>query len=573
MAGTDCLMERLARTGEAIRATASKLEKTRLLGEYFAGLDKASLPLAAVFFTARPFPDRDQRKLNLGYAVIRNAVCAVAGVEESALGDAYLRHSDVGDVIEEVLRDRTHPRPTTLPDVEATFARIYAERTVKKKTEALVELLDRLTPLEAKYIGKILTGDLRIGLRAGLVEEGIARAAGAPAADVAWASMLTGDLGEVALLARRGALRQAQLHLMHPLQFMLASPEEDADAIMRRVGGEAWVEDKYDGIRGQLHKQGSRVVLYSRDLNEVTSAFPEVVNAAGRLAHDVLLDGELLAFKDGVVRPFNELQHRLGRKVVSAQLLREIPVAFVAFDLLSLDGRTLIEEPLRERRRLLETLELPPPFMLAYLISARSPQELDHLFAGARARHNEGLMVKDPSTPYTPGRRGLGWLKLKKALATLDVVVTGVEWGHGKRRGVLSDYTFAVYDEGQARLVNIGKAYSGLTDAEIASMTEHFKAITLKDYGRFRAVQPEVVLEVAFDAIMESGRHNSGYALRFPRINRIRTDKTVRDIDTLANVDRLYRAFTRERVQLVEPGEAPADGAAARSGSGSPPPR
>ena len=567
------LVERFAQTGEAIRATASKLEKTRLLGEYFAGLDEASLPLAAVFFTARPFADRDQRKLNLGYAVIRNAVCAVAGVDEAALGEAYLRHSDVGDVIEEVLRERTHPHPTTLPDVDATFARIYAERTVKKKTEALVALLDRLTPLEAKYVGKILTGDLRIGLRAGLVEEGIARAAGAPAADVAWASMLTGDLGEVALLARRGALRQAQLHLMHPLQFMLASPEEDADAIMRRVGGEAWVEDKYDGIRGQLHKEGARVVLYSRDLNEVSRAFPEVVEAAGRVPHDLLLDGELLAFKDGVVRPFFELQHRLGRKVVSAQLLREIPVIFVAFDLLYLDGRTLIEEPLRERRRRLEALELPPPFMLAHLISARSPQELDQVFAGARARHNEGLMVKDPDTPYTPGRRGLGWLKLKKALATLDVVVTGVEWGHGKRRGVLSDYTFAVYDEGQARLVNIGKAYSGLTDAEIASMTEHFKSITLKDYGRFRAVQPEVVLEVAFDAITESGRHNSGYALRFPRIHRIRTDKTVRDIDTLANVDRLYRAFTRERVQLVEPGEAPADGAAARSGSGSPRPR
>ena len=560
-------MERFAQTGEAIRGTPSKLEKTRLLGEYFAGLDLPSLPLAAIFFTARPFADRDQRKLNLGYAVIRNAVCAVAGVDDDALGEAYLRHSDVGDVIEEVLAGHTHPRPTGLRDVEAVFARIYAERTVRKKTEALIELLDRLTPLEAKYIGKILTGDLRIGLRAGLVEEGIARAAGAPAQDVAWASMLTGDLGEVALLARRGALRQAQLHLMHPLQFMLASPEEDAEAIMRRVGGEAWVEDKYDGIRGQLHKEGSRVILYSRDLNEVTSAFPEVVEAGQRVAHDVLLDGELLAFKDGSVRPFFELQHRLGRKVVSAQLLGEVPVSFVAFDLLYLDGQTLLQEPLRERRRLLEGLELPPPFMLAYLIRARSAQELDEVFDAARARNNEGLMVKGPNTPYTPGRRGLGWLKLKKALATLDVVVTGVEWGHGKRRQVLSDYTFAVYDEGSGRLVNIGKAYSGLTDAEIASMTEYFKSITLKDYGRFRLVQPEVVLEGAFDAIMESGRHNSGYALRFPRIKRIRSDKTAREIDTLESVARLYRSFTRERVQLVEPAQPSADGEPVPSGS------
>jgi len=272
--------------------------------------------------------------------------------------------------------------------------------------------------------------------------------------------------------------------------------------------------------------------------------------------HDLLLDGELLAFKDGVVRPFFELQHRLGRKVVSAELLTEVPVIFVAFDLLYLDGRNLLTEPLRERRRMLDDLSLPSPFMLAYLIRALDAVELDRIFEGARARNNEGLMVKDPESRYTPGRRGLGWLKLKKALATLDVVVTGVEVGHGKRKNVLSDYTFAVYDEAADRLVNIGKAYSGLTDVEIAQMTDYFKSITLKDYGRFRLVQPEIVLEVAFDAIMESGRHNSGYALRFPRIKQIRRDKTVREIDTLANVARMHRAFTGDRVQLVEPAQA-----------------
>src|SRR6202171_3782164 len=549
-------MEALARTGEAIRATTSKLEKARLLGEYFASLDDELLPLAAVFFTARPFADRDQRKLNLGYAVIRNAVCELAGVDEDALGESYMRHSDVGDVIEEILQGHTHPRPTSLRDVHETFVRIYEHRTVKKKTEALRELLDRLTPREAKYIGKILTGDLRIGLRAGLVEEGIAKAFGAPLADVSWAGMLTGDLGEVALRARRGTLRSAELRLMHPLQFMLASPEEHAAAIMRRVGGEAWVEDKYDGIRGQLHKEGDRVVLYSRDLNDCPAACPEVAAAAGAVPHNVLLDGELLAFKEGVVRPFFELQHRLGRQVGSAQLRAEAPCIFVAFDLLSLDGRNLLTEPLRERRRLLEELNLPSPFMLAYLIRALDADELDHIFDGARARNNEGLMVKDPESRYTPRRRDLSCLKLKKALSTLDVVVPGVEVGHGKRKNVLSDYTFAVYDEASDRLVNIGKAYSGLNDVEIAQMTEYFKSITVKDYGRDRAVQPEVVLEVAFDAITESGRHNSGYALRFPRIKQIRRDKTIRDIDTLANVARMHRTFTGERVQLVEPAQA-----------------
>jgi len=549
-------MEQFAAVAEAIRATTSKLEKTRLLAEYFAGLDDSQLPLAAIFFTARPFAERDQRKLNLGYAVIRDALSDLASVGEDALGDSYLRHSDVGDVIEEVLLGRTHPEPTTLLDVHATFIRIYGERAARRKAQELYALLDRLTPTAAKYIGKILTADLRIGLRGGLVEEGVAKASSASLADVSWASMLTGDLGEVALLARRGQLREAQLRLMHPLQFMLASPEEDAAAIMRRVGHEAWVEDKYDGIRCQLHKEAERVVLYSRDLNDVTAAFPEVVAAADLVPHDVLLDGELLAFRDGRVRPFFELQRRLGRKVVEPKLLREVPVIFVAFDLLSLDGRNLLLEPLRERRRLLEELNLPSPFMLAYLIRARTPGELDAIFAGARARKNEGLMVKDPESTYTPGRRGLAWLKLKKALATLDVVVTGVELGHGKRKNVLSDYTFAVYDETTGRLVNIGKAYSGLTDAEIAAMTEYFKSITVRNFGRFRQVHPEIVLEVAFDAIMRSDRHDSGFALRFPRIKAIRRDKAVRDVDTLANVEKLHLAFTSERIQLVESAQA-----------------
>src|SRR5437667_3841016 len=262
-------MEAFARTGEAIRATSSKLEKTRLLGEYFATLDDDKLPLAAVYFTARPFADRDQRKLNLGYAVIRNAVCDLAQVDEEALGESYMRHSDVGDVIEEVLESHTHPHPTSLRVVHDTLVRVYEQRTVKKKSDALRELLERLTPREAKYIGKILTGDLRIGLRAGLVEEGIAKAFGAPLAEVSWAGMLTGDIGEVALRARRGTLRSAELRLMHPLQFMLASPEEDAAAIMRRVGGEAWVEDTYDGIRGQLQKDRELYVLYARTIKQV----------------------------------------------------------------------------------------------------------------------------------------------------------------------------------------------------------------------------------------------------------------------------------------------------------------
>jgi DNA ligase-1 len=244
---------------------------------------------------------------------------------------------------------------------------------------------------------------------------------------------------------------------------------------------------------------------------------------------------------------FFELQRRLGRKQVDSELRREVPVVLVVFDLLWLDGRTLLDEPLSTRRKLLEGLGLKPPYLLARLEEATDPQHLDRIFAETRERGNEGLMVKDPLSPYTPGRRGLAWLKLKRPLATLDVVVTAVEWGHGKRKGVLSDYTFAVKDTRIGRLVNVGKAYTGLTDAEIATFTQRFLDMTIEDGGHVRLVRPEVVLEVAFDSIQHSDRHMSGYALRFPRIVRIRDDKPVDEIDTLDRVAELYERYFGER--------------------------
>jgi DNA ligase-1 len=258
-----------------------------------------------------------------------------------------------------------------------------------------------------------------------------------------------------------------------------------------------------------------------------------------------------------LVLDFASLQTRLGRVNPSAELMEQVPVVLVAFDLLHLDGEDLLETPLRDRRRALDALQLPgrteERFLYSHLATARSADEVESHFDDARERRNEGLMVKDPDSVYQPGRRGLGWLKLKKALATLDCVVVGVEWGHGKRRGVLSDYTFAVRasDEPDAPLLTIGKAYTGLTDAEIAAMTEHFKAITLRDHGRYRTVVPEVVVEIAFDRIMRSGRHKSGFAMRFPRIVRIRDDKTPADIDTLATVEALFGEQASGRILLA----------------------
>src|SRR5207253_1097681 len=334
-------------------------------------------------------------------------------------------------------------------------------------------------------------------------------------------------------------------------RFMLASPvETPREAFERMAAGTVWTEEKYDGVRCQLHRQASRVELFSRDLNETTGAFPELTEAARSIGHDVLFDGEVLAHRDGRVLRFFELQRRLGRKQVDAVLRRDVPVVLVIFDVLWLDGRTLLDEPLTTRRKLLEGLGLEHPYLLARLEEATDPDDLDRIFAETRERGNEGLMVKDPNSPYTPGRRGLAWLKLKRPLATLDVVVTAVEWGHGKRKGVLSDYTFAVLDVMAGKLVNVGKAYTGLTEAEIATMTEQFLRMQVRDVGYGYAVKPEIVLEVAFDSIQRSDRHASGFALRFPRIVRIRDDKPVGEVDTLERVEQLYDRYFGEKAEV-----------------------
>lgn len=404
----------------------------------------------------------------------------------------------------------------------------------------------------ARFFIKIISGEMRIGLSEGLVEAAIAEAFGVTITQVKRVHLITGDIGETAVRCKRGEIGASSITLFQPVRFMLASPVETPDEAFNRMGADkVWTEEKYDGVRCQLHREGDRVELFSRDLKETTGAFPELVEGAPAIGHDVLFDGEVLAHRDGRVLRFFELQHRLGRKQVDARLRNEVPVVLVIFDLLWLDGQTLLDLPLAERRRMLEGLGLQHPFLLARLEEASDSQHLDRIFAETRERGNEGLMVKDPLSPYTPGRRGLAWLKLKRPLATLDVVVTAVEWGHGKRRGVLSDYTFAVKDTGTGRLVNVGKAYTGLTDAEIAEFTKRFLAITVEDRGHVRMVRAEVVLEVAFDSIQHSGRHLSGYALRFPRIVRIREDKPVDEIDTLERVAELYDRYFGAKAEVA----------------------
>jgi len=569
-------MQAFAETADAVAATTKKLEKVRLVAEYFRSRPVDEAAQAAVFLSGRAFPAWEERTLQVGGTLLWRTVGEISGKGEVALTAAYRRHGDLGSAAQDVLESSAPERSSlSVTELASVFDELARTSAAARKLSLLQDVLRRATAVEAKYVIKIISGDLRIGLRESLVEEAIAKAFDENVKAVQRANMLLGDTRETLRLAAEHKLDQAQMRLFHPIGFMLASPAQDAEEALSYFDRAA-VEDKYDGIRAQAHvggKDDPRVRLFSRTLDEISPAFPELPPALRVFPEPLILDGEILAWSPDTAQalPFSELQKRLGRKKVSDDMLRQVPVVYMAFDVLYAGGELRIEKPLQERRKILEQIFASVPedgfitehsvstenpqgklvfepaigtqngalrVILAPALTADSPEKLEEIFSAARARGNEGLMIKDVQSPYTPGRRGKSWLKLKKELATLDVVVTAVEWGHGKRNKVLSDYTFAVRDGDE--LLNVGKAYSGLTDAEIAEMTEWFKAHTIEDQGFRRTVEPKIVLEVAFNNMMRSSRHESGYALRFPRILRLRPDKSVDEIDTLETVKEIF---------------------------------
>jgi len=531
---------------DAVGATTKKLEKLRLITEYFRSLPLSDAALAARFLSAHAFAAYDERTLGVGGSALTQVIAEVAGTPGHNLGAVYRRHGDLGDMAAELLRAKNNDADLPLSDAAQLFENLSAARTQSQKAALLSATFCRASPSDIQYIVKIITGDLRIGSKESLVEEAIAKAFDQQLPLVRRANMMTGDIGETLALAAQNKLNTASVRLFHPIGFMLAASVETAADLFDEATSTSpessalFVEEKYDGIRAQIHKSpAGKVRMFSRTRDELTE-FPELVPAIAQIPGEFILDGEILAWRNSRPLPFTELQKRLGRKHLDLFTQSDIPVVFVAFDVLYLDGKLLLDEPLARRKSRLSMLlrAAPPAVRNAACTECPSPSAVQQAFRNALAAGHEGIVAKSAASPYTPGRRGGYWFKLKEPYATLDVVVTGVEYGHGKRHKVLSDYTFAVRDGDQ--LLNVGKAYSGLTDAEILEFTQFFREHTIEDQGHFRIVEPLIVLEVAFNNIQRSNRHASGYALRFPRILRIRPDKSPADIDTLSTLATLF---------------------------------
>ncbi|MGH7682828.1 MAG: ATP-dependent DNA ligase, partial [Vulcanimicrobiaceae bacterium] len=525
-------MKRFADVAEAIACEPGKLAKTSLLASYLRALEHDDDVAAAARFFGSSL------SVSVGSATIVAAAKAAWGITDDELGASYRSSGDLGTALAEHLRaphDLGLFRMTLTP---GSLMRLLDEmatasgKAANRRRRILVEraLGSCETPLEAKYLIKVLTGDLRIGLREGLILEGIAEAFDAPIEDVRRAAMAARDVGVVAIAAKDRQLARVEIAYGSPISFMLASPLAFGSEY-KELTTQTWlVEDKYDGVRIQAHKYGDRVRLFSRRMNETSDAWPEVVTALRETVRgDVILDGEIVAVRGEGISPFRELQTRLQRKDPTPELLASAPVAYVVFDCLARDRDFMLDRPLEERREILADLSLNAGVLRtapwSVLETGATQEDIAERFVAARTRGNEGLLFKRTDCPYVPGKRGKAWMKLKRELDTLDAVVVAVEWGHGRRAQVLSDYTFAVRGANSELLV-IGKAYSGLTDVEILEMTGWFQSHRIPEGKAEKAyaqlglsrweipVEPQVVVEIAFDVVHRSDLHKSGFALR-----------------------------------------------------------
>ncbi|HJO04933.1 MAG TPA: ATP-dependent DNA ligase [Acidobacteriota bacterium] len=530
-------MRALALTLETISGHASTDAKVRSAAAYLASQEAHRVATAARFLAGAPLPPRTPAT-RVGRSTLIDLVAAFTGEDRRDLLRQATLEGDLGIAVGTLLE--AHPRAPgprlTLVEV-ATALQQLGEVGAVRRSQLLKGLLVRVTPIEAKYLVKLLLGSLRTGVQAARVEEAIALAFDQPPSAVRRAHMLLGDIGMAAEHAAAETLGDVSLQAQRPVRVMLAHSCNSAASVLEILRPPVVAEDKFDGIRAQMHIAPGEQRLYSRALEDFTHFFPELRAGIDGMAGEWILDGEVVAWLEDRCLSFATLQSRLGRKQVPLTLLLDAPVVFLAFDVLRANSKDLIDEPLRRRKEMLNALPVEGRVRRAPWELLQTEAEIGVWFGAAVQRGNEGAVFKDPESRYVPGTRGRSWAKLKRPVGTIDVVVTGAEWGRGKRAGMLSDLIFAV--RGRDGLVDSGRAYSGLTDDVIRELTRRFRQQTLSGDGAIRRVAPEVVLEVAFDEVRRSHRHPSGFSLRFPRIVRRRVDLTPDDISTLEDLERL----------------------------------
>jgi DNA ligase 1 len=593
-------------TCESIRGTSSKNKKIDLISQYFSLLNEDSLYIAVLFLSGKVFPRGSSCNLNIGFRTILQSLYDVSNLNYHDIQRIHLEQGDMGAIAEYAISkkqvvtlfnhlENKAKEQLTLNDIYIQLkkiANLNGPRSINDKKNILKGLLIRCSPLESKYLIKIITNEMRIGSYEGLVELAIAKAFNKDIKNVREAILISGNIANVALLSKRNSLNTVTIEPFIPMSFMLADVMFTADQIIEYYKKPLICEYKYDGIRVQMHKFGNQCKIFSRNLADISYAFPELIDSALQIRRkedeeddeeeryqkkdfqhinenedkigidesnaDFILDGELIAFKDNKPLHFQELQKRLGKKIMSKNLLNKIPICYIVYDVMFYGKKQVINETLENRKKIISKFLFKDSMIInAQSDIVTSAEEINFNFKKSKDNGHEGLVIKDPTSQYHPGKRGRYWIKLKEELDTIDTVIVMAEYGHGKRAGTLSDYTLAVKDHAFEssnddiivpendisifrNLKIIGKAYSGLSNKEIDYMTNKLKSIIIQDEGSRIIVKPEIILEVSFDTIQKSSRHGSGYALRFPRIKNIRHDKELKDIDSIEKIKVIY---------------------------------
>ncbi len=544
---------------QKVEATSGSLEKIELVAAFLKDLDEAELPVACSYVMGSLFPPSLDLDLGVGPSILYEAIAKACGCQAAQVSDMLRATGDPGMVASAMVERR---RPIgfaaflgekealslSLKDVHDRFlsiARASGKRSQDTKVKNLQFLFSQAGPLEARYIARLAIEDMRIGVGEGGVRDAVARAfsgSGANAESVERAYNLSNDMGLVAVAARRGTLGELSIMVNRPIKVMLAQIGESIPAAIGEIGTAA-VEWKYDGARVQIHKDGDSVRIFSRRLENVTASLPEIVKAARQIsAKSAILDGEAVAIgKDGRPMAFQEILKRFRRKYNVQTLAAKIPLRLFLFDLIYLDGKSLVDLPLTERRAHLERIAIASPDLLADQVMSGSVEEAEGIYRRALDAGHEGLILKNPSSVYAPGKRGKNWLKIKPVMETLDLVVIGAKWGEGRRASLLGSYRLACRDQTTEELLDLGWVATGLTDEALAELTEMFSELIIVEKGMELEIKPAVIFEVAYEEIQHSPNYSSGYALRFPRMVAVRDDKSLDDADTLERVVSLYK--------------------------------
>jgi DNA ligase-1 len=539
---------------ERLSSTTKRNVKVEMAAKFLRRLDSEEVEPAVSMILGRAFPRWDPRTLDISWATLSNVIKRLMDVDWGRFSKVFRDTGDLGSTVKSIFESSKVGRQTVLFErplsilevrrILEAIAEASGQGSRERKDRLVESLLGRATPIEAKYLVKIMIGEMRTGFQEGLMELAVSKAFSTPLEAVQKASMLTGDIGEVASLLREHgeeALSRIGFSLMRPLKPMLAQMAESLDEAIKEHGGKTAFEYKLDGARIQIHKVGEEVKIFSRRLTDVTESLPEIVQAVreGVKARDAVLEGEVIAVGgDGHPLPFQHLMRRFRRVYEVDRMVQEIPVKLYLFDLLYVDGESLIDEPYLERRnRLSKVVE---GVSLTEQLVTGNPAEAEEFLKKAVEMGHEGLMAKRLDSPYKPGVRGKHWFKIKEPLEPLDLVITAAEYGYGRRHGWLSDYYLAARDEGTGELLVVGKTFKGLTDQEIIEMTERLKRLAIREEGHRVVVKPRIVVEVAYNEIQKSPKYKCGMALRFARITRIRDDKSPEEADTIQKVRRIY---------------------------------